>query len=266
MGSHNFALVWPGSDLRAAYDQACSEADAEYGQRVSNGSISTTAGVTLDTATPMAEEEARRRASRRIDHYQKRGPAGAIPLLAERAIRRRTITMTVTVPGDPDWEQRLTVIDQLVAARVRLRDGERVLGWTEQQAPYEPDQPRPTGGPAPSFRYATAATRGTTETRYMVLNERGEAVGDRQRPEWERGLATQAAARRFADACARQVGPMAQAGARFVVEGRTRRVGGEPLVTATRELVGTKLPLVVTVGKQRSQEVGGFLFFGWVAS
>jgi hypothetical protein len=266
MGSHNFELAVPGTDVRSAYDQACSEAEAEYGHRGSNGSISTTSGVTLDTTTPMAEEAARRRAAGRLGRYDKWGPAGAIPLLAERAIRRRTITMTVTVPGAPDWEQRSAVIDTLVAATARLRDGERVLGWAEPPARYEPGQLRPTGGPSPRFRFATAATRGRTETRYMVLNEHGEVVGDRQLPEWERGLATQAGARALADACARQVRPRVQAGARFVVEGRTRRVGGEPLVTATRELVGTKLPLVVTVGKQLSQEVGGFLFFGWAAS
>jgi hypothetical protein len=266
MGSHNFELVVPGTNVRTAYAEACSEAEAEYGHRGSNGSISTTSGVTLDTATPMAEEEARRYAAGRLDRYDKWGPAGAIPLLAERAIHRRTITMTVTVPGAPDSEQRSAVVDTLVGATARLRDGERVLGWTEQQVRYESGQLRPTGGPSPRFRFATAATSGKTETRYMVLNERGEVVGDRQLPEWERGLPTQAAARRFADACARQAGPMVQAGARFEVEGRTRRVGGEPLVTATRELVGTKLPLVVTVGKQLSQEVGSFLFFGWAAS
>ena len=259
MGSTNFDQYAKGTDYRALYRQLVDQATSEFGTDAYNGSISTTSGVMLDTTTPMTIEAARDRAGQRCERYDKWGACGAIPILAD--IKRRTVTTTVTLDGDPaDWDQRRQTLHRLAAEKVRLRDGEQVLKVAEDRT-----------SPAPQrFRFRTQATDGKAETRYFVLNEHGQVMADRQPLTgttarlWSYGHVSQAKARAHADRLARNPRPGAGA-AQFSVEGRIRRDSGDPLVTATRELTSAKVPLTVTVGRQTSDRIGGYLFFGMVA-
>ncbi|MFI8287470.1 hypothetical protein [Streptomyces sp. CBG9] len=130
MGANGFITYQAGTDAERAFTDAVEDARYEYGNRGYTGTIAEKDDYTVVTTTPMPLNEATEYAERLLDVddsrvSDKRGPAGAVPVLTGE----RTMEVTITTADAPaggfegSYEDAARAV---LAARGLLAEGEKV--------------------------------------------------------------------------------------------------------------------------------------------
>ncbi|MCL4414052.1 MAG: hypothetical protein M1522_04775 [Actinobacteria bacterium] len=260
MGSCDFVHYQRGADAKSAYSDAVSQALSEYGSDPYNGTISTTRGFQIVSATPMLMQAAERYAREHAGEFSKWESCGAIPVVEGEG--KRSVEVMVKVPGNPSNEERWAILNAQVKEKVRLRAGEVIASIRDKQPELDRASGRFVGGPEPRYKVVTSVTKAAVETRFIV---RGLPSHDT----FAGGFTTQAEARAAAvGAAGRQndSGLGRPSEMTFEIEAVRRRATGEALVSVSRALVSCTYTVVVEIAKAPTRTtVDGWLFFGMAA-
>lgn len=128
MGAEFFTTYREGTDAKAAFKAAREDALYEHGHRGYTGTIAEKDEFTVIDTTPIRLDDAERKAGEladagdpRIDN--KRGPAGALPVLTGE----RTVDITITTADAPHggFKSLEDAAAQILAKRGLLREGEK---------------------------------------------------------------------------------------------------------------------------------------------
>lgn len=265
MGSTTFTDYVAGTNLKLCYDQAVEQATHEHGFDDYNGTISTTSGAVLYQHHPVTLERAYEIASSdAVEQYHKWDACGAIPVCESTNVDTREVECEITLLGPGHLYSRKEEIDRLIRQAGKVKPTESVIEWEiKRENMYTPN-------PGTITRKVTVkATEGKTETRYFVTGP--DIFGNADRPDWDRGHKTQAAARAsltkwLNDGHGRPRPAPSEPFVDYEIVGITRRVSGAPLVTGYAELVKTVYPIKATVGRVvLGTDIIGYCFFGWAA-
>ncbi|MFI8909126.1 hypothetical protein CLM85_12835 [Streptomyces albidoflavus] len=130
MGAEGFVTYQAGTDAQKAFEGAVEDARYEYGNRGYTGTIAEKDDFTVVTTTPMPLNEANEYAGRLLDAddsrvSDKRGPAGAVPVLTGERTVELIITTADAPPGgfEGSYEDAARA---LLTARGMLAEGEEV--------------------------------------------------------------------------------------------------------------------------------------------
>lgn len=256
MGACTFSDFQQGSDAKSAFSEAVSDSRYENGAGGYSGSLAEKSSFHVIQSNPVSLTEANRIAERLIEAEDPRiddkwGPAGAIPVLDDSAISRRS--RTVTVKHLEDGYVMPEQLLKLAAPLVPLKAGERI----ENVKIVKDDIRR---------RPVVKATEGKSSTRYYIVPRGATSLhGAIAHP-------TVAAARK---ALTEHLKAKASEGGQplhkdLEIVGFVRRDGtGSGLVTGQLELKSRTLKLEVSVVKtdpKKGSAVAGWLFFGWASS
>lgn len=255
MGSHSFHNIHrfnPAAPVsyKDAYEAVCDQARWEHGVDAYSGTVATTNGVRLRSATPMTLEAAHKLADEHIDNLSKWEACEAIALIEEFDAEYGPSTshkIEMEIRADQ------TSADELKKVAARHLDVK--VGEVGSVAIYPVRNV--------DVRVAAAATKGATETRFFV----NRADGRNANYSWDRGYKSQAEAR--ANLAAHL--PHGSNPTEMEIVSMTRRVGGAGLVEATVSAKKLNVTLHVTTREVlKKARVGtrqsGWLFYGWAAS
>jgi hypothetical protein len=276
MGADFFTETGSGSNVEQAFDNATEQSRYDHGSEGYTGTLAEKGDYTVVDRAVRWEKDAADFAETNANHplvADKWGPAGAIPFAVpskSEVPESRVVTVDVVVKGDPavgaqdEWSAHRDAVENAVAAKVRLRKGERIVRTENKNI-------------APTYRATSVATEGKAVTRFVVDGLRG-------RNTWETGFASQSEARKALtnwitnppvprnewDAAAVRdvVSTRIPESETYEVTSVTRRETGQPLVIVTRELVKAVYTVEVTVEKivPVPNRIDGWLFFGWASS
>ena len=267
MGSTSFYQTYTGPlSVEYAYRELVAEARAEYGYDPYNGTISTTGGVRLVGGAPVTIEEAAALAETRIDNLHKWESCEAIPI--------RSYTPP-EYEAWPDQEVQMTVSGAVyndktllaMAARQTLRMNAN-LEITEVAIKVQ--NPGFTRLASVEKRVVAEAPKEKAETRYFITRvDPNRQHSLREALDWEKGYASQAAARAALDTVLRY-DFHGIPDVEVEIIGLVRRASGAPLVKATvsaKKVTGT---FVVKIRRQTKPPVhgtdrAGYYFYGWAA-
>ncbi len=264
MGAHNFReFVADQADVAEAYHAVCDERQYMDGHDGYNGTISTTHGYTLLQQEAISLKEARLLADYHEEfdeeatvpvtwrgwRPEKRGSAGALPILHPSCVKLRTAKATVTLTQSGYISE-----SELIAFakdKIKLKPGERIIG-----AKALSDELK--------RKVSQSATEGKAVTRYLITNPSSRRII---------GEATGYASMALARAAAKT---LAQGGtgdstnpndAELVISGIITREGGGPLVVTRSSVQKRKLVIEVQITRPPAKpKHGGWFFFGTAAS
>jgi hypothetical protein len=273
MGAHDFTAYVSGTMSAAdAYRQAVEQARYEYGADGYNGTISTTSGFQVVQREPVSAAAANDLVERywetEYDEDQSKRPfpsfyaqkwetCGAIAILDDSTVRRRTRTVVLRVSG-PDMPRGDALRDLAAANLAQLSSRPRSPrargGYGTTVRPSETVESVRVLSDEPTRRVASERTKGRTKTEYLVMaGGRTVAVCGSQSEAFQaaKNAAAQWAESRFGG------------DAEFTVTARTVRETGEPLAVARVVTVSRKLKVEVSLATMPAERrLGGWLFFG----
>lgn len=259
--------VWTQLGYREALDEVCDDLTHEYGYGAYSGTLATCrGGVQLHSTVPVTEDAAQALVGEMFEKGQLRKweSVVAVPLLATTPakwvdVNDHTVEVTMSVAVYRDQDRRDAALMKAAGVRKARTRSVRVSRVV----------------PVNDFVVSASATEGLSQTRYFFTTPGGEI------PAWETGFVSQKDARAALRDPYQRAQVLAQlrlapfgAGAspvELVLQSVTRRVSGEPVLTATltprtvmvrATVISGQMVAPAKVGTTRE----GWLFAGVAAS
>ena len=230
MGASTFEHYVSETDPHKAFKEAVKEASYEHGHGGYTGTIAEKHEFTIIQNKPL--------------------PFDAANALVEQLISNddpRTVNITIKNPT-PHEHLFSSQYRKLAAEKLKLKPNEEILDVTvvKEEAKYAREVKR---------------TQGEMVTRYYVQSKRSYGPsGNRE------GHTTLAAARAEMEKLLAVEPRGSEPGVQLEIIGITKRADGSPLVTGERKRVKETIELRVEIASiEASQDVDGWLFFGWAS-
>lgn len=245
MGHHDYSFTGKGTTTAEAYRNA-TESGLHSDDPILYSRLNGYSLTKYDDRVFLTTAQAHRAVDRAYPHIDSYDPAYAVAVAHTDDVKTREQVIKFTVDGDfndLEWEDQQAAYAK--AATEKARDGET---FSHVSRDARVNIVRKT-------RETVRATEGKTETRFFLIPV--NRFGGFTFPRWDAGFPSQAEARTAAKTALTQHDSVD-------VISMTRRVGGDPLVTARKETLSTTVTFTAVYAKPKvaRPRVGSWLFVG----